>query len=317
MLSMCYTFYVFTCPVKNNINLGTCFADGTSSAFLPGGSPLSSLSSSVGKTSTNLHTTFNRTSNNLFTKDVFMELLKKIEVFGDSVLKGIQLRSGNKYCVDNNIDTELLSEKFGLSITNHSKMGCTITKGAELIKRFFGGDLRSEKKDEFGVVMNYGGNDCDFNWTEISENPDAQHKPRTPLAVFEETYRKVIKALKERGVLPILCTMPPLEPQKYFDWLGRGLNKANILAWLGGSVSTIYRYQENYSKAVERIAQTERVPLVDLRGEFLTHRRIDGFFCEDGIHPNTKGQGLITAAFVRFAERVLHGQQVHLMYGLS
>jgi len=226
-----------------------------------------------------------------------MEILKKIEVFGDSVLKGIQLKNGSKYCVDNNIDTELLSEKFGLSITNHSKMGCTITKGAELIKRFFG----VEREQPKGMIMNYGGNDCDFNWAEISENPDASHVPHTPLAVFEETYRKIISTLKESGIVPVLCTLPPLEPQKYFDWFTRGLNGANILAWLGGSVSTIYRYQENYSKMVEKISLSEKVPIVDLRGEFLAHRRIDEFFCEDGIHPNTKGQGLITEAFMKFA----------------
>jgi lysophospholipase L1-like esterase len=61
---------------------------------------------------------------------------------------------------------------------------------------------------------------------------------------------------------------------------------------------------------VERIALAASVPLADLRGAFLQHRRIDGYLCEDGIHPNTKGQAVITSAFAEFAEKLLYSRSI-------
>ena len=59
-----------------------------------------------------------------------MNITRKIEVFGDSILKGIQVNAFNKrYHVDNNIDVDMLSKKFSLDIVNRSRLGHTVTKG--------------------------------------------------------------------------------------------------------------------------------------------------------------------------------------------
>ena len=76
-----------------------------------------------------------------------------------------------------------------------------------------------------------------------------------------------------------------------------------MLKWLG-SVNAIYRVQEHYSRLVEKIAAETNTLIVDLRGAFLKHRRIEGFLCEDGTHPNTEGQKIITEAFLDFAEKL-------------
>ena len=36
---------------------------------------------------------------------------------------------------------------------------------------------------------------------------------------------------------------------------------------------------------------------------FLKERRIEHLLCEDGVHPNTEGQRVITQAFLEFADR--------------
>lgn len=229
-----------------------------------------------------------------------MDIIRQIAVFGDSILKGIQLNPANeKYITDNHIDLDMLRNTYALAIENFSKFGCTITKGCEILKKRLSRGLECDI-----VVMDFGGNDCDFDWQAISENPEAEHQPHTPLDVFEQTYRSIIHMLREKAIRPILATLPPIDPQRFFDWFFRDLNKENILKWLG-SVNTIYRYQENYSRTVEKIAREEDVYLVDLRGEFLKHRRIDNLLCGDGIHPNTEGQKLITTAFSNFARRAL------------
>jgi len=227
-----------------------------------------------------------------------MKIHRKVEVFGDSLLLGVQINPQNMlYRVENNIDVDGIEKAYALKIRNFSKFGCTITRGFALIEK------RLKRDDAFcdAIVMDYGGNDCDFNWKEVAERPDGEHSPNTPPEVFVDTYRKIIKLLKEKGIRPILTTLPPLDAQRFFDWFCRGLNKANILKWLG-SVEAIYRWQENYSRTVEKIAAETNTLIVDVRSAFLKHGRIRRFLCEDGTHPNTEGQKIITQAFLDFIE---------------
>ena len=228
-----------------------------------------------------------------------MKNIRKIEVFGDSIFKGIQINPLNKrYHVNNTIDVEMLSETFSLSIVNRAKLGCTVTKGAVLLEKYL-----AEAPDCSAILMDFGGNDCDFNWKSISENPEAAHEPHTPLHTFVEVYTDMIEKIKAKGIRPVITTLPPLEPQRYFDWFCKGLNRENILRWLG-DVNAIYRYQELYSRTVEEIARNSGAMLVDLRGAFLREKYMGRFLCEDGIHPNTEGQRLITQELKRFCTEV-------------
>ncbi len=227
-----------------------------------------------------------------------MNIRKHIAVFGDSIFKGMQLDPVRKqYRIMNNIDIRGIGEANSIAINNFSKVGCTIERGFDMLKRRLG---TSEPCD--AVVMDYGGNDCDFLWPEISENPDKEHEPKTPLDRFSAVYTEIIETLRSRGIVPILTTLPPIDPQRFFNWNFRELNRENILRWLG-EVTTIYRFQENYSRTVEKIARDTGALLVDLRGAFLSHRRIEHMLCEDGMHPNTEGQKIITETFMRFAKQ--------------
>ena len=238
-----------------------------------------------------------------------MEQQHNVEVFGDSILKGVQLDDDNNhYHVDNNIDVEMLEKKFLLNISNFSKFGCTISKAfASIEKRFNSDKLKCD-----AIVLNLGGNDCDFDWKAVAENPEIEHEPNTPLDVFAETYRKMIEFLKANGIRPIITTLPPLDAQKFFNWFCGSLDKsANVLKWLG-SVEAIYRWQENYSRTIEKIAEETGTLLVDLRGAFLKHRRLEHLLCADGTHPNTEGQHVITQGFLEFIERASAGGKIAL-----
>jgi len=224
----------------------------------------------------------------------------KIELFGDSILKGIQINPTNKkYYINNEINLEKLSEKYLLQIKNYSSFGCTVTKGSNLLKKRLENNITCD-----AIVMDYGGNDCDYNWREISENPSGTYSPNTPIEIFTETYCDIIDTLKEKGILPILTTLPPLQAQRFFDWFCKDLNKKNILKWLG-EIKNIYYHQEIYSKAIEKIALEKQVPLIDIRGAFLKAGNMNGLLCEDGTHPNTAGQKIIASSFNDFADGLL------------
>lgn len=230
-----------------------------------------------------------------------LEKMINIGLYGDSILEGIQINPVNKkYYVNNNIDVEKLSEKYSIQIKNYSSFGCTVTKGRNILTK------RLETNNKYdAIVMDYGGNDCDYNWKAISENPKGNFSPNTPIELFTETYCDIIDTLKKKGILPILTTLPPLEPQNFFNWFCKDLNRNNILIWLG-EIKNIYYHQEHYSKAIEKIAEEKQVPLVDLRIDFLKSGNINELLCEDGTHPNTSGQKIIASSFNNFADKFLY-----------
>ncbi len=77
------------------------------------------------------------------------------------------------------------------------------------------------------------------------------------------------------------------------NWVSKGINKSNILKWLG-SVDMIYRRQEMYSLEVMLLATKMAVPIIDIRSAFLKNNRYEDYICCDGIHPNSYGYGLIS-----------------------
>ena len=227
-----------------------------------------------------------------------MQTKRVISVFGDSILKGVRMLSGTtRYGTTDDIGLESICEQHDWILDNRSRFGCTIQKGEQLLNR------QLEKGEApAAVLLEYGGNDADFRWAEVADRPFDEHLPNTPLPVFTETLSRMIGTLRSRGVRPVLSTLPPISSERYLDWITRdGLSKENILTWLGDA-NAIYRYQENYSRAIERLAAQTGCLLVDLRSAFLEKRSLLPYLCADGIHPNDAGQRLIHDALASAAD---------------
>lgn len=224
-----------------------------------------------------------------------MERCRQVTLLGDSILKGIQVDlDSRRYHTQNELNTQALESEFQLSIHNDAHFGATVRKGSRLLDRMLERKLPCDL-----LVMDFGGNDCDFRWKEIAEAPTEAHQPNVPLPEFIELYRAMLRKVKARGIRPILTNLPPLDSQRFFDWWCGELDKDAVLRWLG-DVGNIYAWQERYSRAVERLAREENVPLVDVRGAFLDHGHLEQVLCADGTHPNSQGQALITRAFQDF-----------------
>ncbi len=224
-----------------------------------------------------------------------------VTVYGDSILRGVRFQEG-RYVIDRSWETRL-AETFGLKITNRSRFGNTLRKAMPAIER----DSRTLCDGEEYALLELGGNDCDYNWAEVADAPEAEHQCKTPPETFLTGYRRAIRLLRDSGRRVILATLPPINSELYLRFLCRdGLNRDNIVRWLG-DVEHIYRWQESYSGMVERLAREENVPLVDLRSAFLRDfRRPEALLCADGIHPSMQGQDLIFRTLSDFA-RALFG----------
>ncbi|AFA48612.1 SGNH/GDSL hydrolase family protein [Acetobacterium woodii] len=211
----------------------------------------------------------------------------KMCVFGDSIGKGvIQQNESGRYGLVK-IDLPDLVGQTNIILDNFSKMGSTVAKGLAIVKR------HANKIASYdNVFLEFGGNDCNYAWDEIAESPQVEHIPKTPAVIFEKIYTQIIEEIKTNGGKPIMLSLPPLVPERYFEWFSQNLNKENLLKWLG-SVNAIYRWQEMYNLQVVLLAKKLSTPLIDIRSEFLKKRRYEDYIGEDGIHPNRLGYELI------------------------
>lgn len=222
-------------------------------------------------------------------------MAKRVIIWGDSVAKGVvwdEVRG--RYVLSPTTAVGIAADALGLEIVNRARMGATVEAGERMMAQDLGRGLTADM-----AIIEYGGNDCDFDWRAISEAPDADHLPKTPAPIFAEKMRGMVETAARAGIEPMLVTLPPIVAGRYFDFVARdGLNAANILRWLGDK-DHIYRYHERYSALISRIARECGCRLIDLRGEFLSLWQSEGLFCFDGIHPNEAGQRFMGDAIVR------------------
>ena len=215
-----------------------------------------------------------------------------ITVYGDSILKGVLLENG-KYVVNHSWE-EQLARDYDLQIRNRSRFGCTIQKAMAVIRR----DAETEPAPGEVAVLEFGGNDCDYDWSAISERPDGKFECKTPPDLFWEQYREAIDLLRESGRTPVVLNLPPIHSEQYLRYIClNGLSRDNILRWLG-DVEAISRWQEKYSRMTEAAAGDKHVPVIDVRRFFpAAGPALRELLCADGIHPSRSGQGRICQAF--------------------
>lgn len=212
---------------------------------------------------------------------------RKILIFGDSVLKGV--------IYDSAADRYRLSAERGFSglearrfeVKNYSRMGAVIRSGRESLEKA----LR-EKVDGSTVIFEFGGNDCDFVWKDVSENPDGNFLPRVTPEEFEAEYAACVREAREAGARVMMTNLIPIDASRYLNFISRGLDRDGILRWLGDE-SMLFRWHEKYCRIVERLARRLRCPLIDVRTPFLESHKYKELICDDGIHPTDSGHRLI------------------------
>lgn len=213
--------------------------------------------------------------------------MKKLLVIGDSILKGVYLTEDThhfKLYRDRNFPT---MEERGIQVKNVSKMGACIAYGAGQL------DKNMDYLDRSAtVLLSFGGNDCGYRWKEISENPDAEHFCLTPPEKFIKIFSQCIDKAKEKAGRVVLMNLFPIKASLYIDTISKGLNRQNIMRWLG-DVETLGRWHEHYNRIVERLATQKDCILADIRDAFLKDRRAGEYICSDGIHPTPAGHGII------------------------
>lgn len=223
---------------------------------------------------------------------------QNIGIWGDSILKGIIFdENKKKYRTLKESAVNVFKQNFSVNINNNSRFGCTAPKAIQNMKAKLEKGYSAD-----AVLIEFGGNDCDYNWLEVSMAPCEAHEPKTPLATFIDTISQMSDMLIKNNIKPVIMNLPPINSQRYFNWISKlkGVNSKNILKWLLHP-DAIYRQQERYSLALERIALNKKLHFIDVRSKFLSIRNYIDYLCVDGIHLNANGQQLMGNIFSKYA----------------
>ena len=95
-------------------------------------------------------------------------------VFGDSVAKGVVFdEEKKKYIFLGDNFLKLVQERQPVKFRNFAKFGCTVTKGSLIMSK-----QRNVLSDYDYTILEFGGNDCDFDWNSVSESPFDAHRPQ-------------------------------------------------------------------------------------------------------------------------------------------
>ena len=221
----------------------------------------------------------------------------RIAALGDSITKGVVLNDQNRYSAAEQSFLDIISNELDLRIDNYGKFGCTVGYGNSVIERHATDIAESDY-----TFIEYGGNDCDFDWIKIAQDPHGEHKARTPLEEFTEELSSLVAKIRELGSVPVLITLPPILSDTYFSFFSRSMSdeqKNNIKEWLGGDIGIITRWHESYNRALFQVANQTRTQIIDITTPFDTFRGdLTSLYCADGIHPNARGHKLIAHTII-------------------
>lgn len=209
--------------------------------------------------------------------------MERAFIYGDSLLKATMPDADMRYHFHlPEVMAQYPSDR--LEVVNRAKMGATVTKGLALVEH----DVQRGMDARWALVA-YGGNDSDFDWAAIDADPEADHRPNTELPEFADTLHETLDALRQGGVQPVMMTLPPIDGERYLDFLCRdNLRRDRILDWLG-EPQMIYRHQELYADTAAEIALRENIPLIPVRQTFLRNHRLSQLIAADGIHLTMPG----------------------------
>ena len=230
-----------------------------------------------------------------------------VTIFGDSIMRAVLYEDG-RYRKSSAFE-RLFSDTNGIIIRNLARFGCTIRKAIPWIRQA----CETAGTQDDRVLLEFGGNDCNYDWEQISREPSERIHCKTPPEEFASLYREAITRIRQSGRTPVAMSLPPIHSVRYLNFICKdGLSKERILQWLGDA-GTIGIRQRMYSDIVMQIAKEEQAEVVDVRNAFPKEEsELVELLCEDGIHPNQKGQSKIFAeireAFLRI-DRSVRGKK--------
>ena len=231
-------------------------------------------------------------------------MVTSIIAWGDSILKGVVSGGDSKrFDITEKDSLSQACAALGIELANKSVFGSWMTKTRRTQDR----SLRNGANAQIGIIES-GTNDCDYDWSAVSANPDAEHLQRCPLDEFSRLMEEAVSVARQNKITPVIMIPTPLVPEWWFNNICIGNDEAAILKFLKAekvaAAMRLYQNQELFSLKAAAIARALDVQIVDIRSEFLAHPNYKTLMCLDGVHPNQAGYDFMAQIWKREMPRL-------------
>ena len=222
--------------------------------------------------------------------------INKISAYGDSILKGAVTGTDSGHLFDIIEDSSLVlaSKALGFDLNNQSVFGSIVSKTQRRLNR----DIEKGIFSDLAIIES-GGNDCDYDWTQVSSFPDQKHLPRTTLEDFIQKISEMVDVCRKNKITPLIMTMPPLVRDRWYNHILHGQDENAVLKILNDNPDRLYQNHELYNISLVEYAFKNSVQIVDMRKEMLLSENYRNLMCLDGIHPNEKGYKFMSEIWIR------------------
>lgn len=215
----------------------------------------------------------------------------RIVCFGDSVTRGITFLKGRLRIVKAVYPVLLEQALYDRRAVEVINKGVFNDNSTLLVNRL-NTDVLALAPDY--VLVEIGGNDCNFKWDEVAQRPEDEHVPIVPLDTYMENVRLIVQRIRESGAIPILMTLLPLDPVRYYAQLAavHGKDIAHWIARCGG----IEHWHGLYNRWLKQLVDELGVKAIDLRTAFKSAGDLADLLSDDGVHPSASGYQVIAQA---------------------
>ncbi|ALC82357.1 MULTISPECIES: SGNH/GDSL hydrolase family protein [Bacillus] len=225
----------------------------------------------------------------------------KIICFGDSLTRGVSYVKGRLRIIKDNYPAylqELFSreEGFNASVINKG----VFNDNSDLLLKRLNKDVIEEHPDY--AIVAVGGNDCNFLWNEVAENPDKEHQPIVPLERYLENVKTIVTKLQSAGITPVILTLPPLDPVRYYTFIS-GNSGISISHWIG-RMGGIEHWHGLYNRSLNKLIKELGVSKIDVRSALKKTGELIDFISDDGIHLTSKGYKVLSEEIFLFFQQL-------------
>jgi lysophospholipase L1-like esterase len=208
--------------------------------------------------------------------------MMKLICFGDSVTRGITFVRGRFKIIRENYPA-LLQKILGEEDEVINKG--VFNDNSDLLVKRLDHDVLDEHPDV--VLINIGGNDCNFPWDQVAKLPDSEHVPIVPLDRYLSNISLLIQRITETGAMPVILNLLPLDPARYYQSLMKHYSHSigHWISMCGG----IEHWHGMYNRSLKELCERTGAKFVDVRSAFKQKGAFSELINEDGLHPTAKG----------------------------
>lgn len=225
-----------------------------------------------------------------------------IIVIGDSISRGFFFENQVIKKIEHSaIDS--IEQMYSCKIHNLSVFGQTLKRAYE--KKFHEKAVSLfEKTKQNVVVIALGGNDADYDWAKVEQEPNKKHFPKTKIDEFEKLLGDMIEYFQRNNAKVIVNSIFPIDSQRFFEnVICKKYDSEKILEFLKNDVSNLSRHQESFNNTLVKVISKTKCQFLDYRSPILLQNDFLSYICEDGIHPNEKGHNFIARIICKYIEK--------------